>query len=134
MKIFRTIGITAVILLFISAYLPWVYINFGKLHNAFLTGMNTGITEYGKPAILGLFFSLLFLITIFIPKVWAKRTGILFAVIVLAWGIRNYFLFTCEMGYCPHRQVGLYLTVLASLAIMASALMPYVPEGKMEEK
>ncbi len=128
------IGIAAVILLFISAYLPWVYINFGKLHNAFLTGMNTGITEYGKPAILGLFFSLLFLITIFIPKVWAKRTGILFAVIVLAWGIRNYFLFTCEMGYCPHRQVGLYLTVLASLAIMASALMPYVPEGKMEEK
>lgn len=134
MKIFRTIGIAAVILLFISAYLPWVYINFGKLHNAFLTGMNTGITEYGKPAILGLFFSLLFLITIFIPKVWAKRTGILFAVIVLAWGIRNYFLFTCEMGYCPHRQIGLYLTVLASLAIMASALMPYVPEGKMEEK
>jgi hypothetical protein len=38
------------------------------------------------------------------------------------------------MGYCPHRQVGLYLTVLASLAIMASALMPYVPEGKIEEK
>lgn len=132
MKIFRTIGIAAVILLFISAYLPWVYINFGKLHHAFLTGMNTGITNYGKPAILGLFFSLLFLITIFIPKIWAKRTGILFGVIVLAWGIRNYFLFTCEMGYCPHRQIGLYLTVLASIAIMVSSLLPYVPETKMD--
>lgn len=132
MKIFRTIGIAAVILLFISAFLPWVYINFGKLHNAFLTGMNTGITNYGKPAILGLFFGILFLITIFIPKVWAKRTGILFAVIVLAWAIRNYLLFTCEMGYCPQRQIGLYLTVLASLAIMVSALMPYVPETEKE--
>ena len=128
MKTFRTIGIAAIILLFISAFLPWVYINFGKLHDAYLTGMNTGITNYGKPAILGLFFSFLFLITVFIPKVWAKRTGIFFAVIVLAWGIRNYFLFTCEMGYCPHRQIGLYLTLLASLAIMVSALTPYVPE------
>lgn len=134
MKIFRTIGIAAVILLFISAYLPWVYINFGELHHANLTGMNTGITNYGKPAILGLFFSILYLITIFIPKVWAKRTGIFFAVIVIAWGIRNYFLFTCESGYCPQRRIGLYLTVLASLAIMASALMPYVPEGKIEGK
>lgn len=128
MKIFRTVGIASVVLLFISAFLPWVYINFGLLHNAFLSGMNTGHTNYGKPAILGLFFATLFFITILIPKVWAKRLGIFFAVIVFSWAGRNYFLFRCEMGYCPHRQIGLYLTILASLGVLIASLLPYVPE------
>lgn len=132
MKVFKYIGITAVILLIISAYLPWVYIDFGSLHEATLTGMDTGKTTYGKPALLGIIFAVLFFITVFIPKVWAKRTGIFFAVVVIAWNIKNFYLFHCEMGYCPEKKIGLYLTVLSSMAIMISALLPYVPEEKMK--
>lgn len=128
MKIFRTIGILGIILLIVSSYLPWVYIDFGSLHEAILTGMDTGKTYYGKPALLGVIFALLFLPTLLIPKVWAKRTGIFFAVVVLAWSIRNLSLFHCEMGYCPEKRIGLYLYVLSAAAIMVSALLPYVPE------
>lgn len=128
MKIFRTVGILAVVLLIASAYMPWAYINYGLLHNAVLTGMDTGKTNYGKPAVLNLIFGVLFLATVLIPRVWAKRLGIFFAIVVLAWNLRNYFLFPCEMGYCPERRIGLYLTLLAAVAIMVSALLPYVPE------
>jgi len=128
MKIFRTIGILSVVLLVISAFLPWAYIDYGLLHKAVLTGMDTGKTNYGKPAILNLVFGCLFLMTIFIPKVWAKRTGIFFAVIVLAWNLRNFNLFPCEMGYCPERKIGLYLTLLSAIAIMVCSVLPYVPE------
>lgn len=127
MKIFRTIGILAVVLLVVSAYLPWAYIDYGLLHRAVLTGMDTGKTNYGKPAFLNLIFGALFLITVLIPRVWAKRIGIFFAIVVLAWNLRNYFLFACEMGYCPEKKIGLYLTVLAAILVMICALLPYVP-------
>lgn len=128
MKIFRYIGIFSVILLIGSAFLPWVYIDYGTLHEALLTGMDTGATNYGKPGILNLFFGVLFLGTIFIPKVWAKRTGIFFGVVILAWNLRNFFLFQCEMGYCPEKRIGLYLSLLAGIMVMVCAVLPYVPE------
>ncbi|HEX5554772.1 MAG TPA: hypothetical protein VFX43_16135 [Chitinophagaceae bacterium] len=133
MKIFNRIGIAAVIVLIVSAFLPWAYIDFGLLHNALLTGMDTGATTYGKPGILNIFFGVLFLATVLIPKLWAKRIGIFLGVVILAWNLRNYFLFHCEMGYCPDRRIGLYLSLLAGIAIMVCAVLPYVPE-KEEKK
>lgn len=124
----RPISIAAVILLIGSGFLPWAYINFGTLHDALLTGMDTGATNYGKPALLSIMFAVLFFITIWIPKVWAKRTGLFLAVVILAWNLRNFFLFQCEMGYCPEKRIGLYLTLLAAIAIMVCAALPYVPE------
>lgn len=128
MKIMRTVSLVSVILLFAGGFLPWVYIDFGKLHDAVLTGMDTGATNYGKPALLGFIFGALFFVTIWIPKVWAKRAGLFFAVVVLAWNLRNFFLFQCEMGYCPEKRIGLYLSLLSAIAIMVSAALPYVPE------
>lgn len=128
MKIMRPVSIAAVILLIISGFLPWVYIDFGTLHHAMLTGMNTEGTNYGKPAFLSILFSILFFITIWIPKVWAKRTGLFFGVVILSWNLRNFYLFQCEMGYCPEKKIGLYLTLLAAIVIMISAALPYVPE------
>lgn len=128
MKAFRTAGILSVILLFISAFLPWVYINSGDLHHATLTGMDTGTSVYGKPALMGLIFALLYLITIFLHKVWIKVAGVFFGVVVIAWAIRNYTLFQCALNYCPDKKIGLYLTMLAALGIMVAALVPYMPD------
>lgn len=128
MKIIRPLSVAVVLLLIISGFLPWVYIDFGKLHDAVLTGMDTGATNYGKPALMNIIFGTLFFITIWIPKVWVKRTGLFFGVVLLAWNLRNFFLFQCEMGYCPEKRIGLYLTLIAAILIMVCATMPYVPE------
>lgn len=128
MKIFRTIGILSVILLFVSAFLPWVYIDSGSLHQATLTGLDTGTSVYGKPALLALIFGVLYLLTVFIPKVWIKIAGVFFGVVVIAWTIRNYYLFQCALNYCPDKKIGLYLSILAAAGIMAAALVPYVPD------
>jgi hypothetical protein len=132
MKIFNRIGMAAVIVLIGSSFLPWAYIDYGLLHNALLTGMDTGATNYGKPGILNIFFGVLFFITILIPKVWAKRTGIFLAVVILAWSLRNFFLFRCEMGYCPEKRIGLYLCLIAAGVIMVCAVLPYLPEKEQE--
>src|SRR5690625_2200666 len=123
MKIFRTIGILSVLLLFVSAFLPWVYINSGDLHDATLTGLNTGDSVYGKPALLGLIFAGLFFITIFFYKIWVKVAGVFFGVVVIAWSIRNYVLFRCVLDYCPERKIGLFLPVIASLGIVLAAFI-----------
>lgn len=130
MKIMRPISIAFVILLLVSGFLPWAYIDFGTLKDTLLTGMDTGATNYGKPAVMNFIFGVLFFITILIPKVWAKRTGLFFAVVILAWNLRNFFLFQCEMGYCPEKKIGLYLVLLSSIAIMVCATLPYVPEKR----
>lgn len=128
MKFVRSAGILAASVLIVSAYLPWAYIDYGLLHHALLTGMDTGKTNYGSPGMLNLFFGVLFLVTIFIPKVWAKRSGIFFGVVLLAWNLRNFYLFQCEMGYCPEKRIGLYLSLVAAIAVMVCSVFPYVPE------
>lgn len=130
MKIMRPISIVAVVLLVVSGFLPWVYIDFGTLHHATLTGMDTGATNYGKPALLSIIFAVLFFITIWISKVWVKRTGLFLGVLILAWNLRNFFLFQCEMGYCPEKRIGLYLALLSAIAIMICAALPYVPDKR----
>lgn len=127
MKIFRTVGVAAALLAIVSAYLPWVYIDAGTLHGT-LSGMNTRGSNFGEPGLLTITFAILFLLSAVIPRVWAKRAGLFFAVVIVAWNIRNLALFTrCEMGYCPVLRVGMYLTLVASAAIMLAAVLPYMP-------
>lgn len=127
MKIFRTIGIIACIVIIISAFLPWVRIEL--VHDTY-TGMYTGKDNYyGKPGYINIFFAVLFFLFSFINKLWAKRTNIFIAALITAWNIRNLIVLThCEMGYCPQKMVGLYLTVLAAALILVAGLLPYMPD------
>lgn len=130
MKIFRTLGIIACLVIVISAFLPWVRIEL--IHDTY-TGMYTGKDNYyGKPGYINIFFAILFLVFSLINRVWAKRTNIFFGALIAAWNLRNLIVLThCEMGYCPQKMIGLYLTVLSAAVILVAALLPYVPEERV---
>lgn len=135
MKAFRIVGIISIFLLIISAYLPWIYISSGGVHKFTLTGMNTVKTGY-KPALVAIIFSILYLCTTFIYKMWAKIAGVIFGVVVLAWTMKSFvslmdaqnYLFKDFLQYSSQRGIGLYLALIAAIGVLVAALVPYMPD------
>ena len=131
-RILKWLGILAVLLQVAASFLPWVYIESKDLT---LTGLDTTGTNYGKPSYLHILFAAIFLIFTLIPRLWAKRINLLVVALNLAWALRNFFFFSsCQGGECPVKKAGLYLSLLASVIILFSALFPdmRLPDDKKE--
>ena len=66
-----------------------------------------------------------------IPKVWAKRTNLFLAALVIAYAVTNYIRYgSCYNNYCPQRLWGLYLMLGAAIVMMIAATFPRVEEFK----
>jgi hypothetical protein len=122
MKFSRWIGMAGVLLLVLSCTMNWTYYPDIK---QFFTAFNTYNNVYGKPGkfLIGLagIASLFYLL----PKIWAKRWNILVCCIVLAFGIRTFIVFSaCYRGICPHKQIGIWLMLVATIIMMVAALFP----------
>ena len=115
-------GILAVLLQVAAAFLPWVYIESKEL---ILTGLDTTGTNYGKPSYLHILFAAFFLLFTLRPRLWAKRVNLLVVAMNLAWALRNFFMVSsCQGGECPVKKAGLFLSLLASVLMLLSALFP----------
>ena len=115
-------GLLAAVVLIISCFLPWLYIN---AINVTITGMETTGTSYGKPGFLHIIFSVFFIAFTLIPRLWAKRSNILVVALNIAWAMRNFFILsTCQAGECPDRKTGIYLMLISSAIMLVSALFP----------
>jgi hypothetical protein len=115
-------GVAAAIIVCISCFQPWIFIESKDLT---ITGMNTTGTNYGKPGVLFLILSSFFLVFSLIPYIWSKRANMIVSVLNLAWGIRNYFLIsTCSGGECPERKLALYLVFACSFIMLVASLFP----------
>lgn len=116
------ITLIAVLIIAIACFMPWVTIDMG---NITVSGVDEGGTRYGKGAYSHFILIAAIIVFTFIPKIWAKRFNIFFAVLNLAWAIKNFLLLgRCEAGECPHRQIGIYLVLLMSIVLMITALFP----------
>lgn len=125
MKYSQIIGVGLCILLVSFSFIPWVYIPSIDKH---ISGMFTEGTNFGKPAIINIFFSCLAIILFLTPKLWAKRLNLFIVALNLAWTIRNFFVVSsCFAGECPQKQFGLYAVIVLSIGIMAMAMLPKIP-------
>lgn len=124
MRYMKWIGLAAAIVLIISSFIPWVFI---ESRNITVSGIDATGTNFGKPGYFNLLMTFFYLIFHFIPKVWAKRTNLLITALNLGWAIRNYFIISmCRGGDCPEKETGIYLMLIASLIMIVSALFPDV--------
>src|SRR3712207_3019387 len=99
MKYSTHIGIFAAVALIAFCFAPWVYIS--SIQTT-VTGLETGNTNYGKPGVVHIFFSIVSIILFLTPRVWAKRTNLLVGSFNFVWAIRNFLVITlCQMGECP---------------------------------
>ena len=120
MRLKFILPLLAVVLLVIGCCLPWMTIETKGLA---ITGLNTKGTLYGKPGYFHFLWAGLYLGFLLIDKVWAKRVAIGVAAFNVAWAARNFLLIPiCQMGECPVRQAGLYLLLLASLAMFVAPM------------
>ena len=122
MRWMKWIGLAASVLLIISCFSTWVII---VSKNIAVSGVNATGTNFGKPGYFNFLFTFLFILFTLIPRIWAKRTNLLITALNLSWALRNYFIISaCRGGDCPEKQTSIYLLLIASLLMLASALFP----------
>lgn len=130
MKHSQLIGIVAALAAIGICYMPWVFI---VSNNTLITGLDSGVTNFGRPGLMIIILSVTCLLFFAVPKIWAKRTNVFIAAINFAWAIRNYILLTtCQAGECPEKRAGLYLLLIATFIIQLMAFFPKIalPEEK----
>jgi hypothetical protein len=122
MRYMKWIGLASAILLIVSCFSPWVFI---ESKNIAVSGIDTTGTNFGKPGYFHFFMTGLFLLFSFIQKVGFKRANLFITALNLGWAIRNYFIISaCMGGECPVKKAGIYMMLLASFLMLVSALFP----------
>lgn len=120
MKYAPYIGTLAAILLITACFMPWTY--YPDIHQTF-NGFYSHQDNYGKPGKAFIFLAVFSVILFFIPKIWAKRVGQITAVIILAYAIKTFILFSsCYAGICPEKKPGIFLVLLSAILILAASL------------
>lgn len=130
MKNSQWLGIAAALLMIGACYLPWAY--YPDLQKEF-TGFFSEQNMYGRPGKVFIFFGGINFILFLIPRVWAKRTNILFGAMALAFAVKSYILYTaCYRGICPERRAGIFLVVAGAAIVFIASLLPDLPVKEKE--
>ncbi|MFN5422814.1 MAG: hypothetical protein ACK5AO_06080 [bacterium] len=125
----KWISLVAFIVLLTACFLPWAY--YADINKSF-TGFFSENNSYGKPGKLLLVLGGMTTLFAFTKVIWLKRAALLSGGLCVAYGIKNFLLFgSCYRGYCPEKQIGLYLMLLSTLIIFLTSLFP---EGKVKNK
>lgn len=129
MKYSQAIGILLSLLLIYSTTQPLVIID---SKHWVITGWETGASSFGQPGKFLVYFAILNILCFALPYIFAKRTNIIIAALILAWSIRNYLILsTCYMGECPQKQWALYACIALSAGIL---IMTFLPKINIDKK
>jgi hypothetical protein len=124
MKHSQTIGIAATVALIAICFMPWCFI---ISQNIVVSGINAKGTNFGRPGLMNIIFSIILIIFFLIPKIWAKRINVLIAALNIAWSLRNYLLITsCDGGECPEKKIGIFLLLILSTVILFMTFFPKI--------
>jgi hypothetical protein len=122
MKYSQWIGVTALIILVTSCFLPWTF--HPDLNETF-TGFFSYNNIYGKPGKAFIFLSSFALLCFVLPRVWAKRTNFFICALIVAYAFRNFIIFSgCYKGICPEKKLGLWLMMISACVSLLMAVMP----------
>jgi len=114
------IGLVSVIVVIVSAFLPWLTIE--SKHLAF-TGLSTTGSSFGEPGKLNIAVAVIAGVLFTLRSKWFARINLFVTAFLVAWTFRNFILFSrCEMGVCPEREIGLYLSILAAIVAFVSVI------------
>lgn len=118
-------GIAACIVLIIACFLPWTFhADLGKNFTGFFSEQN----EYGRPGRYIIFFTVIIVTLMLLPKLWAKRTNLFMGAVLIAYAVKTYILYTsCYNAYCPEKKAGVFLMLFSSLIIFIATLYPHMP-------
>ncbi|HEX4850598.1 MAG TPA: hypothetical protein VFV08_07325, partial [Puia sp.] len=107
-------------LLIIACFLPWAY--YPDIDKTF-TGFFSQDNQYGRPGRAFVTLAIIYIVLVFLPKVWAKRFNQFLGVLIFAYAIKNYMVFvSCYRGICPEKKPGIFLILLAATLLLLAAV------------
>lgn len=116
------LGIAACVVLIVSCFLPWTY--HADVQKDF-TGFYSALNKYGRPGKFIIIFTVVILAFMLLPKIWAKRTNLFLAAVLVAYAVKTYILYTsCYMAYCPEKKTGVFLMLFSAVAVFIAAIFP----------
>jgi hypothetical protein len=128
MRWMNVLTLAAATVIITACFLPWVTIVEKDLT---VTGMQAEAIGLGKPGLVHLFFSALFILFVLLNRPWSLRTAFFISAFNFAWALRNYISFSaCSGGECPVKRFGLYLILLSAIATAAFLLLIRQPVDK----
>lgn len=122
MKWMKWLGVLSAVLLIASCYIPWTY--YPDIQEQF-SGFYSKDGIFGKPGKAIIFLTVIVALFLLLPKIWAKRTNILVAGILLAYCIRCFIVYTaCYGGTCPDKLSGIWLMLFSAIVLLIATLFP----------
>ena len=124
--------VTIVVALFVVGvcFAPWVYI---ESIDSTVSGLNTPRTNFGKPGIMNMLFSLTTIVLTVAQSIWAKRINLFICSFNFSWAIRNFLVTTqCAMGECPVKLWGIYALMLLTFILLILSFFPQVKPLKKD--
>ena len=121
MKYAAVTGIVAALLLIFFCFLPWAF--YPDLQENF-TGFYSNHNNYGRPGKAFSFLAVVSIILFLIPKIWARWVNQVVGVVMLAYAIKTYVLFSsCYNSICPQVKLGLPAVLVSALAVLVCSLL-----------
>lgn len=121
MRIIKILVVLLWITLMVSLFFPWVGVEskgveIGGFHSK-------GTSVYGKPGLFHIVLAGIFIVFLFIDKVWSKRIAYFFGALNVAWAIRNFSIISaCSGGICPEKFPAVYVLLFGSLLMFLLSL------------
>ncbi|PWT71610.1 MAG: hypothetical protein C5B59_17725 [Bacteroidetes bacterium] len=124
MKYSTPIGLVAAIALIVACFMPWAY--YPDIDKTF-TGFFSQNNQYGRPGRFFVVLAIIYIVLLFIQKIWAKRLNQFIGILIFAYSIKTYYTFVaCYRGICPEKKFGLILVMMAAIVMLAAAVVPYL--------
>lgn len=121
MKYAHYVGIAAALFLILTCFIPWAY--YPDIQESF-TGFYSKQNNYGKPGKTFVFLSLISIVFFLIPKIGAKWANQVLGVIIFAYALKTYILFSsCYNTICPQVKPGLIGMMGFSTVILICTLL-----------
>lgn len=137
LKILYWLGIAACLLLVIACFLPWCYYadaNIVTDAERTFTGFYSYKNSYGKPGKFLTAISIIALLLMLLPRIWAKRVNLFVCALGVGYAIKEYVLYTsCYNAYCPEKKAGIFLMLAATIIMLIASVFPDLQLNKIDK-
>jgi hypothetical protein len=121
MKWIKWLSILAAIVLMTSCFFPWVVI---ESKNITITGIDVAGLSYGHYGYMLIPLAIIFILLQLINKIWAKRLNVAVGALIITISFACLWIFRCEYGECPQKQMPLYVMFASSAIVFIGSLLP----------
>jgi hypothetical protein len=121
MKWIKWISILAAIALIAACFFPWVII---ESKNIIVSGVNVSGLKYGHYGYFLIPLAIIFILLQLINRIWAKRLNVAIGALIFTISFACMFIFRCEYGECPVKQIALYILLASAIIVLVGSLLP----------